>query len=325
MSTTYNNLRKLGGSELMVSPVGLGCLQFSRGKGISGTMWPSLSREDIRSIVEISIKGGVNWFDTAELYGWGESERALSSAISDLKIDQSEIVVATKWWPLFRTSSSITKTIDDRITALNIEKIDLYQIHNSFSFSSVQSEIKEMAKLVDEGKVRYVGVSNFSASKMRKAHKELSNYGFKLTTNQVNYSLLKRDIETNGVLDTAKELGISLIAYSPLGRGLLTGKFHDNPKLIKKRHIFRRLYASLNERKINKSRPVINALKSIALKYQVTPSQVALNWVINSNGETIVAIPGATTRGQASDNAGAMSFELSQDDIVYLNDVSSLV
>lgn len=318
-----SNLRRLGNSDLLVSSVGLGCLQFSRGSGISGVMWPKLNTQQINDIVEASIKGGVNWFDTAELYGWGESERALAQSLSDLNVNRDEVVVATKWWPLFRTASSISRTIDQRLSALNIKSVDLYQIHNSFSFSSVSSEIREMAKLVEQGKIKYVGVSNFSATRMREAHKELSKYGLKLVSNQVNYSLLKRSIETNGVLDTAKELDISLIAYSPLARGLLTGKFHDNPELISTRHIFRRYYASLNESKIRKSMPVVRALKSIALKYQVTPSQVALNWVINSQGDTVIAIPGATKPGHAEDNAGAMKFELSQDEVSFLNEVSS--
>jgi len=312
MRSSY--LRRLGNSDLLVSPVGLGCLQFSRGKGISGIMWPSLRREQINDIVKASIEGGINWFDTAELYGWGESERALSRSLNDLQIPRNEIVIATKWWPLLRTAASLSATIEKRLSALNTPKIDLYQIHNSFSFSSISKEMKEMAKLVEQEKIKYIGVSNFSASAMRKAHIELS---------QVNYSLLKRHIEKNGVLDTAQELGISLIAYSPLGRGLLTGKFHDNPDLINERNIFRRYYASLNKKKLKKSSPVVEALKSIAHKYQVTPSQIALNWVINVQGETVVSIPGATKVGQASDNAGTMNFELSVDDLGYLSEVSS--
>lgn len=316
-------LRKLGSSELFVSPVGLGCLQFSRGKGISGVMWPSLSRNDINKIIEASINSGINWFDSAELYGWGASEKALSQSLKDLNIKRSEIVIATKWWPVLRTSKSITSSIDKRLSALDTPRIDLYQIHNSFSFSSISSEMRQMAKLVEEEKIRYIGVSNFSARAMRKAYNELSKYGLTLVSNQVNYSLLKRQIERNGILDTAKELGISLIAFSPLGRGLLTGKFHDNPDLINKRHILRRYYASLNKQKLNKSSCVVEALKTIATKYQVTPSQVALNWVINRNGSIVVAIPGATKVGQAVDNAGAMRFDLSEDDIAYLNEVSS--
>ena len=317
-----NYLRRLGNSDLLVSPVGLGCLQFSSGKGISGVMWPSLRKKDINDIVKASINGGINWFDTAELYGWGESERALSRSLNELNISRNNIIIATKWWPLLRTAGSITATIEKRLSALNASKIDLYQIHNSFSFSSISNEMKEMAKLVEQGKIRYIGVSNFSAKGMRKAHKELSKYGLTLVSNQVNYSLLKRQIEKNGVLDTAKELGISLIAYSPLGRGLLTGKFHDNPDLINSRHIFRRYYASLNKKKLKASSSVVEVLKSIALKYQVTPSQIAINWVINVQGETVVTIPGVTKVGQASDNSGTMDFELSEDDLGYLSEVS---
>lgn len=318
-----NHLRRLGNSDLLLSPVGLGCLQFSRGKGISGKMWPSLRRKAITEIVETSIKGGINWFDTAELYGWGESERALSKSLDDLNIPLNKIVIATKWWPVLRTAKSISSSIDQRLSALNTKTIDLYQIHNPYSFSSISTEMKEMANLIDEGKVRCIGVSNFSARAMRKAHNELRKYGLSLVSNQVNYSLLKRNIERNGMLDVAKELGISLIAYSPLGRGLLTGKFHDNPDLINKRHLFRRYYASLNKSKIQKSSQVVQALKSIAQKYQVTPSQVALNWVITSNEAMIFAIPGATTIGQARDNAGTMKFELSDDDIEYLDELSN--
>lgn len=315
--------RKLGSSNLMLSPIGLGCLQFSRGRGISGIMWPSLGRDEINSIVAASIAGGINWFDTAELYGWGESERAISRSLDDLDISKKEVVVATKWWPVLRTSGSLTSTIDKRLSALNTEVIDLYQIHNSFSFSSIRSQMKEMAWLVEQGKIKYVGVSNFSAKSMRKAHEELMKHGLKLVSNQVSYSLLKRQIERNGILDTAKELGISLIAYSPLARGLLTAKFHDNTQLINQRHILRRYYASLNKAKLEKSKKVVHLLKKIADKYEATPSQIALNWVINAHGETILAIPGATKVSHAQDNAYAMKFVMSEDDILQLNEVSS--
>jgi len=183
--------------------------------------------------------------------------------------------------------------------------------------------MKAMARLVEEGKVRYIGVSNFSANKMRKAHKELSNLGLPLVSNQMNYSLIDRRIESNGVLETAQELGVSVIAYSPLGRGLLTGKFHDKPGLIKKRHILRRFYASLNKRKLETTSALVGALKTVSKKYQVTPSQAALNWVINSNGDCVFAIAGATKTGQAEDNAASMKFELSRDDLDYLSEMSA--
>jgi len=317
-------LRQLGNSDLLVSPIGLGCWQFSKRKGLSGKYWQHLKDSEILRIVGGSLNGGVNWFDTAEVYGWGESEKALSRAFGKLGKSSNEIIIATKWWPLFRTSRSITRTIGDRLDALKTNCIDLYQIHHPFSFSSIKSEIKAMAELVETGKIRYAGVSNYSAGQMRKAHNELLKHGLALISNQVNYSLLNRKIETNDILDIAKDLGISIIAHTPLARGLLTGKFHDDLHLIKRRKGFRKYSFGFKREGLKKSWPLIDALMNLAEKYQVTPSQVALNWLINFHGDLVVAIPGATTVDQAKDNANSMMFELSKDEIYYLDKVSTL-
>ncbi len=315
--------RRLGTSELFVSPVGLGCVQFSGRKGLSGLLWPPLGAQEIREIVRVSVAGGVNWFDTAELYGWGESEKALSRALGELNIPRESVAIATKWWPALRRAGSIGKTIDDRLRYLGTDYIDLHQIHNPFSVSPVGSQMREMAKLASSGKVRYAGVSNFSADRMRKAHLELSRLGPALVSNQVNYSLLRREIESNGVMEAAKDLGVSIIAYSPLARGLLTGKFHDRPETLRERNFFRRFYSSLNETNLERTRPVVEALRTVAEKYGATPSQVALNWLMNFHGECVVVIPGATSPAQAGDNAGAMDFRLSVDDPSYLDEVSA--
>lgn len=315
--------RRLGTSDLFVSPVGLGCVQFSGRKGLSGLLWPPLSAHVIREIVRVSVEGGINWFDTAELYGWGESEKALCRALGELNVRRDSVALATKWWPALRRAGSIGKTIDDRLRYLGTEYIDLHQIHNPFSLSTVGSQMREMAKLASSGRVRYAGVSNFSAGGMRKAHMELSRLGFSLVSNQVNYSLLRREIESNGVLDAARDLGVTIIAYSPLARGMLTGKFHDRPGMLRERNYFRRFYGSLNEANLERSRPVAEALKSVAGKYGATPSQVALNWLMNFHGDSVVVIPGATSPDQAADNAGAMDFKLSGDDLACLDEVSA--
>lgn len=315
--------RRLGTSGMFVSPVGLGCVQFSRGKGLSGLLWPPLTAQDIREIVRVSVEGGINWFDTAELYGWGESEKALSRSLGELNIKRDSVVVATKWWPALRTAGSIGKSIDDRLRFLNTDYIDLHQIHNPFSFSSIGSQMREMAKLAGNGKVRYAGVSNFSADGMRKAHLELSRLGLTLVSNQVNYSMIRREIETNGVLDASKDLGVTIIAYSPLARGMLTGKFHDRPELLREKNFFRRFYGSLNRERLERSRPVAEALKTVAANYNATPSQAALNWLMNFHGDTVVVIPGATSAGQARDNAASMNFRLSDEDLAYLDEVSA--
>jgi aryl-alcohol dehydrogenase-like predicted oxidoreductase len=314
-------LRSLGKSDLRITPIGLGCWQFSKRGNMAGKFWPSLEDEMILDIVRISLEGGVNWFDTAEIYGNGNSEKMLSKSLTALGKNPGDVIVASKWWPMFRFASNILKTIDERIACLSPFPVDLYQVHQPYGFSSEVKEMEAMAKLVEAKKIRYVGVSNFSAKQMRSAWETLQKSGISLVSNQVQYSLLQRRIETNGVMDTARELGITIIAYSPLAQGLVTGKFHDNPELL--RNIGYRKYASMFKPKgLEKSRPTTELVKKLALKYEVTPSQVALNWLINFHGETVVAIPGATKASHARENTGAMRFFLSPEDMQLLNEIS---
>ncbi len=148
-----------------------------------------------------------------------------------------------------------------------------------------------MADLVEAGKIRSVGVSNFNPARMRRAHAALAKRGLPLAVNQVRYSLLDREIETNGVLETARELGVTITAYTPIERGLLSGKYHKDPELLERMTGWRK--ASM-QRNLERTRPLINAMDEMAARYGVTIAQVALNWVINFNGEIVVTIPGAT-------------------------------
>ena len=314
-------LRNLGKSEVKITPIGLGCWQFSKQGNLAGKFWPSLEDDLIRDVVRISLEGGINWFDTAEVYGQGASEKILAKSLVALGKKPGDVLVATKWWPMFRTASNISKTIDDRLAALNPFPIDLYQVHQPWGFSSEVAEMKAMAELVHAQKIKQVGVSNFSAKQMRSAWETLQKSGINLVSNQVQYSLLQRKIETNGILETAKELGITIIAYSPLAQGLVTGKFHDNPELLK--NIGWRKYSSqFKPEGLEKSRSVTEAVKKLAVKYQATPSQVALNWLINFSGDTVVAIPGATKATHAAENTGTMKFSLSNEDMQLLDDLS---
>ena len=316
-------LRALGKSDLMITPIGLGCWQFSKQKNMAGKFWPNIEDDLIMQMVKISLEGGINWFDTAEVYGNGASERALSASLKNIGKKPGEIIVATKWWPMFRTASNILKTIDQRIKALAPYPIDLYQVHQPWGFSNEKAEMEAMAKLVKEQKIRFVGVSNFSAKQMKSAWEALQKYGIHLVSNQVRYNLLDRKIESNGILQTAKELGITIIAYSPLAQGLVTGKFHDNPDLLK--NIGMRKYSSsFKPSGMEKSKPLVKAVQDLAIKYGVTPSQIALNWLINFHGETVVAIPGATKESHAKENAGAMTFTLSDEDMSLLDKKSFL-
>ena len=318
-----NSLRPLGHSNIMVTPIGLGCWQFSKQKNMAGKFWPALDDDLIARIVTLSLEGGINWFDTAEIYGNGASEKALSKALQTAGKKPGEVIVATKWWPAFRFASNIRKTIAERISSLEPYPIDLYQVHQPWSFSSEKSQMEVMAELFDRKLIKTIGVSNFPAQKMKKAFETLNKAGIPLASNQVRYSLLDRRIESNGIMDLAKKLGISIIAYSPLAQGLVTGKFHDNPELLKNIGL-RRYNSQFKPEGLKKSRPIIMLVKELALKYNVTPSQVGLNWLIHYHGDTVVAIPGATKEIHVKENTGAMSFMLSDEDMIRLDKESSI-
>jgi aryl-alcohol dehydrogenase-like predicted oxidoreductase len=313
-------LRSLGKTGIQVSPVGMGVMEFSGSKnGVFRFAFPFIPREDKNAIIQAAIAGGINWFDTAEMYGLGESERALASALKAAGKGDDEVVVATKWLPYLRTAENIPKTIDNRLQNLDGYSIDLYMIHQPHSFSPPEAEMDAMADLVEAGKIRSVGVSNFNVERMSRAHAALAKRGLPLAANQMHYSLMAREIETNGVLDVAKELGITITADTPLESGLLTGKFHQNPELLdKKPSMWRRRM----QRKFEDSKPLIAAMEKIAVKYDATIAQVALNWVINFQGETVVTIPGATKVYQVEQNAGAMKFKLSADELAQLDELS---
>ncbi|MDP4280823.1 MAG: aldo/keto reductase [Bacteroidota bacterium] len=320
---TKITLRSLGNSNLMVTPIGLGTWQFSRNQGLAGKFWPDMEDDVINGIVKASLKGGINWFDTAEVYGNGASEKALSTALTINGKKPGEVIIATKWWPALRRASNILSTIDKRLKALDPFPIDLYQIHQPFGFSGEKAEMAAMAKLVKDHKIKYVGVSNFPARRMRSAWEALQKEGISLISNQVRYNLIDRKIETNGILNTAKELGISIISYSPLAQGILTGKFHADPDLVKKAGK-RKLTSYFMPSTMDKCKPLITSLKILAEKYSVTPSQIALNWLINFQGDSIVAIPGATKESHAKENTGAMKFIMDPEDMALLDQKSEM-
>ena len=314
--------RTLGKTNIEITPIGLGMMEFSGGGGLMGFAFPVIDQQEKNATVKAGLEGGVNWFDTAELYGSGVSEKSLSTALKAAGVKDNEIVIATKWWPLFRTARNIPKTIHDRLRYLDGYSIGLYQIHQPFSFSSPEVEMDAMADLVKAGRIRSVGVSNFNAEQMRRAHRQLQKHGLLLASNQVRYSLLDRSIERNGILQTAKELGVTIIAYTPLESGLLTGKYHKNPELLEtKKFYWRRML----HQGLEKSRGLVNVLDEIGTRYNATAAQVALNWIINAQGVTVVTIPGATKVSQAEESAGAMKFKLTADEISKLDESSRKV
>jgi len=282
--------RRLGKTDLEVSSIGLGTMQFSGGKSFFRFYLSAVPIEIEDEVVKVALESGINWIDTAEVYGSGESERAVAHALAAAGKSPGEVIITTKWMPLMKSARSVAESAKKSTHRLEPYPIDLYLVHQPYSRSSVKSQMDAMADLVDSGIIRAVGVSNFSSEKMTKAYEALSDRGIPFATNQVRFSLLDRSIESNGILERAKELGVTITAYTPLGMGLLTGRLHSNPE-------------------------------EIAVEQEATAAQVALSWVINCQGETIVTIPGASKSYQAEQNAGAMHVSLTREQI---NSLSSL-
>jgi aryl-alcohol dehydrogenase-like predicted oxidoreductase len=317
-----NKMRTLGSTGIQITPIGLGVMQFAGGKGMFAPMFPHIPQTKKNEIIQTALDGGIHWFDTAEVYGFGRSEATLSRALKAAGKKDGEVIIATKWNPMLRTAGNIPRSIRKRLQYLNGYSIDLYQVHQPYSFSSPEEEMDAMADLVEGEKIRAVGVSNFSAERMRRAHAALEKRGLTLASNQVRYNLFDRHIETNGILDTAKELGITIICWGPLASGLLTGKFHQDPSLLKTTPFARRM---MIRRSLEESREIISALEEIATNHQATLAQVALSWLVNSHGETVVAIPGASKARHAKEAAEAMQLSLTEEEMLTLHEFSGKI
>jgi len=314
--------RRLGKTDIEITPIGLGCWQVAQGANFSARFWETLGETAIRSVVGAALAGGINWFDTAEAYGNGRSEQKLSEALESLAVRPGAVVIATKWWPFPRTARSISATIDRRAACLGRYPIDLHQVHNPASFSPIPAQMKEMAKLLKAGRIRAVGVSNFSATQMQAAHDALAAEGISLASNQVRFNLLDRSIERTGVLETAKRLGVTIIAWSPLAQGILTGRFHEDPGAMRKASGMRRMMSRLGPRTLERTRPLVDELRTIARAHDAVVSQVALAWQTTFHGDTIVAIPGASRPAQAEQAAAAAELRLSARELTRLDELS---
>jgi aryl-alcohol dehydrogenase-like predicted oxidoreductase len=262
--------------------------------------------EEEKRAVELSIEAGVNLFDTAAMYSMGAAEHRLGELTRG-----RDVIIATKYPSGFSFKvEDFPKELALTLSRLGRDWIDLYQHHYPNARLSISRLMDFVADAVDKGKIKAVGVSNYSVEQMREAHAALAKRGIPLASNQVEYSLLKRTPETNGVLDACRELGITLIAYSPLAGGLLTGKYTSQNR---PGGIFRRILPQYNRQVLEKIQPVIELLKSIGDKYSKTPSQVALRWLIEN--PLVLPIPGAKNGNQAMSNAEALKFSLTSEEV----------
>ena len=313
---------RLGRTDIELSAIGLGCWQFGKGVGATGLFWQPIGQREIDAVVAAALAGGISWFDTAEAYGGGASEQALAAALKANGRAPGTVRIATKWMPILRRARSIGTTIGRRLECLAPYPIDLHQVHQPWSLSSVAAQMRGMAEILREGKIRAVGVSNFPAAMMREAHAALEREGISLASNQVRFNLLDRRIESSGVLEEARRLGVSIISYSPLAQGMLTGRFHDDPGAVAKLRAPRRLMNRINPSELRRIAPLIDVLRSIGGAHGASICQVALNWTVSFHGDSVLAIPGATRPPQAAESAAALGFVLSRDELDRIDDAS---
>ena len=306
----------LGRSLLQVPRMGVGAMTWGDARGLA-RLHPAKTAyggahgiEEEKRALEISIEAGVNLFDTAAMYSIGAAELRLGELSR-----RKDVIIATKFPGGFSfKEEELPKQLDASLKRLGRESIELYQHHFPMKNISIPKLMNQLADVVEAGKVKAVGVSNYSAEQMRAAHAALAKRGVPLASNQVEYSLLNRQPEVNGVLDTCRELGITLIAQTPLAGGKLTGKYSAQNRAG---GFFRRILPQYSRKAMEEMQPVIKLLREIGERYSKTPSQVALRWLIEN--PVVLPIPGAKNGKQAADNAGVLTFSLTTEEVEILS------
>jgi aryl-alcohol dehydrogenase-like predicted oxidoreductase len=263
--------------------------------------------DEERAALEASVAAGVTLFDTAAMYSGGAAERRLGELIRG----HDEVQVSTKFPAGIRArADALPVTLDASLARLGRPSVDLYFHHYPSGRRPIPRLMDLMADAVEAGKVRAVGVSNHSVDQIRIAHAALAERGVPLAAVQQGYSLLDRRIETNGILEACRELGVTLIAYQPLASGALTGRYAEGARPAGVFRPFMRAFRGSGRRAVV---PVIALLREIGERHGKTPAQVALRWLIEQGD--VIPIPGAKTGAQAAANAGALTFRPTPDEV----------
>lgn len=309
--------RKLGTTGEELSALGLGCM------GMSFAYGPTDDKESLATL-EKALDMGINFWDTADMYGNGANEELISKVLVP---NRDKIFIATKFGFRFKNGiagpSSASGTyfdgspawmkvaVEQSLKRLKTDTIDLYYAHRVDPNIPIEETVGAMADLVKEGKVRYLGLSEVSANSLRKAHAV-----HPISAVQSEYSLLSRDVE-NGILKTTRELGISLVPYSPLARGLVTNKLNVDALAIDD---FRRTLPRYQSENIDNNNKLIENFAAFAASKTCTPAQLALAWVL-AQGEDIIPIPGTKKRNYLQENVGAIEVKLTSADLTVINEL----
>lgn len=313
---TTNNItktKKLGDTDIEVSALGIGT--WAWGDSFFWDYGKTYGKSEIEEAFKATVAGGVTFFDTAEVYGSGKSEQLLGEFCRGIK---QKIDIATKYapfpWRLF--GGNVADALTQSLKNLQMDYIPLYQVHWPFMLMSQETLMNALADEVEKGRIGAIGVSNYSSEEMKKAKDILAKRNIPLAVNQVKYSLITRKIETKGILKTAQDLNITLLAYSPLAQGLLTGKY--SIESTPKPEGARKLDSRFNSSGLTKIAPVLELLKQLGEKYEKTPAQISLNWLMAQ--DNVIPIPGAKNAKQAQDNTGTLGWSLTSDETSQLEE-----
>jgi aryl-alcohol dehydrogenase-like predicted oxidoreductase len=297
------------GQGLQVSDQGLGCMGMSAWYG-------ETDLEESTKTIHRALELGITFLDTADIYGSGENEKLVGRAIAGRR---DEVVLATKFGNRVHEDGSRTidgtpdyvrSAIDQSLQRLNVDHVDLYYQHRVDANTPIEETVAALAELVAAGKVRHLGLSEAGAETIRRAHAV-----HPITALQSEYSLWTRDPEGE-ILDTCRELGIGLVAYSPLGRGFLAGRFSGPEDLDD--GDFRKNHPRFSGDNLRHNRRLVEIVKELAAAKGVTPAQLALAWVL-SRGDDVVPIPGTKRRAYLEKNAAASAIELTDDELQRLD------
>ena len=304
---------RFAGLDKAFAPIGVGCWAWGdKSTWGMGGYDSTLTEATIAEAFEASIEAGVTLFDTAEVYGGGESERIIGRLLASSGVDRERLVLATKFMPSpwkLGVKSALRSALEGSLDRLGVERVDLYQIHGPISLRSHRALADALAAVVHDGLASAVGVSNYSVREMEAIHGELAQRGVALASNQIEYSILRRRPENVGLIAACQRLGVVPLAYSPIAQGRLTGKYSAaNPPPG------RRNFSSHPMEKID---PVVDELRAIGDRHDGrTPSQVALRWLVQKGA---VPIPGAKNAKQARENAGGLGWALTPDEVTRID------